>query len=433
MALKDRDRANLKFADLTEVNAAADIKFLDFEYAWHHGGMLKDGTKMQMKDALAMWEAPLYIPKVINNQIQEAVEPLLIGQSLLQSIPYQVGTHIELPVAGAVDGDFDVGEEESFPELRVAYGPGSQISRIGKTGVAVKFTEEVLRYSQFDVVSLYTRQAARALARHKEEKIWNMIINIARTTHDNASPLSSTFGTTTGRALTGALNGSIVMDDVFEMFAQVMHNGFVPNLVIVHPLTWLMFIQDAQLRSFAIASQQAFFGNQWSGNPAVRDFPSAFGGEGVTGAVHRAHPNAPVGADGDGNALPNAPIDFSQQMTAMPNLPGYLGIPFQMIVTPFMPYDAANNTTSIIMADRAELGFFIEDHGLQTSEWTDPETDIFKIKMKERYALNPKNRGLGVAVAKNVVVTANQILLPAQTKIDVAGSIDEADRTVAVP
>ena len=145
-----------------------------------------------------------------------------------------------MPVMGAVDGDFDVGEEESFPELRVTYGPGHQISRIGKQGVAVKFTEEVIRYSQFDVVTMAVRQAARALARNKEEKIFKMLYAVARCTHDNAAPASSAFGTTTGRALDGSLNGSITMDDIFEMFAQVMHNGWVPDMLLVHPLTWLM-------------------------------------------------------------------------------------------------------------------------------------------------------------------------------------------------
>lgn len=433
--IKKKDRSQLQFADFREVNDQAKDgeKFHDFEYAWKNGGRYPSGKTIKMSDALAMWESPLFIPKVVNNAVQEAVEPLLIATSLLQRIPYQPGTMVDLPVMGAVDGDFDVGEEESFPELRVAYGPGAEIGKIGKQGVAVKFTEEVLRYSQFDVVSMAVRQAGRALARNKEEKIFNMWYRVARVTHDNASPLNSIYGTTTGRDLTGAQNGTLVMDDVFEMFAAVMHNGFIPNIMLVHPLTWLMFVQDAQLRAFAQMNQTAFFGQQWTGNPGVVDFPSYRGGEGVTGHQFLSHPQNPIGADRDGNALPNAPTDFSQNLTSAPVIPNYFGLPMRVIISPFVPFDAVNNTTSILMADSAELGFYIEDHPIQTTEWQNPETDILKIRLKERFTLREKNRGLGLAVARNVVVAANQIILPAQATIGVPGNVDNATRNVAVP
>lgn len=441
MNVREKDRASLRFADFREVDASAKDgeKFADFSYAWKNGGKRRDGSTMTMKDALATWEAPLFIPKVINNAIQEAVEPLLIGQSLLQRIPFTPGTYIDLPVMGAVDGDFDVGEEESFPELRVTYGPGAQIGRMPtKSGVAVRFTEEVLRYSQFDVVSMHVRQAAKALARHKEEKIFNMLYRVASTTHDNANPNLSAFGSTTGRDLTGAMNGAITLDDIFEMYSQILHNGYMPDMLLLHPLTWLMFVQDAQLRAFAQMNQSTWFGSQWSGNPGQNDFQSLQGGEGVTGGAERFHPATymgnQTGTAGQAGPLPvTVREDFSAQMKAAPVLPAHFGIPLRVIVSPFVPYDATDNTTTILMADSSQLGFYIEDYGLQTSEWKNPETDILKIKMKEAYTLREKNRGLGLAVAKKVVVTANQIILPAQSTIGVNGSIDLADRTAVVP
>jgi hypothetical protein len=419
-----KDRSNLRFSDFREVDAKADVKFKDFEYAWKTGAhQLPSGDQMSIKDALAMWEAPLFIPKVINNVIQEAVEPLLIGTGLLQRIPFQVGTMIDMPVMGAVDGDFDVGEEEAFPELRVTYGPGHQISRIGKQGVAVKFTEEVIRYSQFDVVTMAVRQAARALARNKEEKIFKMLYSVARVTHDNSTPADAAFGTTTGRALDGSQNGSLTMDDIFEMFAQVMHNGWIPDMLLVHPLTWLMFTQDAQLKAFAQAAQGPYPYGQWSGQVVQQDFPGSFGGEGATGGNAAAVVPGSKGVGGSGQ---------SQLMSSAPVMPNYLGIPFRVVVSPFVPYDAASNTTTILMADSSQLGFYIEDHPAQTSEWQDPETDILKIKIKERFTLRERNRGLGIAVAKNVVVTSNQIVLPAQASIDVAGAIAVATRNQAI-
>ena len=415
-----KDRSSLKFSDFREIDGNSKIKFKDFEYAWHaNRHTLPGGDNLTIKDALAMWEAPLFMPKVINNVIQEAVEPLLVGTNLLERIQFQPGTMVDMPVMGAVDGDFDVGEEESFPELRVTYGPGHQISRIGKQGVAVKFTEEVIRYSQFDVVTMAVRQAARALARNKEEKIFKMLYNVAKTTHDNKDAAAAAFGNTTGRDLVGGQNGSITMDDIFEMFAQVMHNGWVPDMLLVHPLTWLMFIQDAQLKAFAQAAQGSYPYGQWSGSVAQQDFPSSFGGEGATGGNRAAVVPGAGGAGGSGQ---------SNQMTSAPVIPSYLGIPFRVVVSPFVPYNATDNTTSILMADSSQLGFYIEDHPAQTSEWQDPETDILKIKIKERFTLRERNRGLGMAVAKNVVVTSNQIVLPAQASIDVGGAIAAINR-----
>jgi hypothetical protein len=430
-----KDRAALRFEHLPEVDAKAKIKFKDFEYAWRNSRhQLPDGTKLTMKDALAMWEAPLFMPKVINNNIQEAVEPLLIATSLLQKVPFAgPGTFVDLPVMGALDGDFDIGEGEAFPEMRITYGASAQVAQMThKYGLALKFIDESLRYNPFDVLSLATRQAARALARNKEEKIFNMLYKVAKPTHDNTNPLNSAYGTTTGRDLTGAQNGSITMDDIFEMFAQVHAQGYTPNLLILHPLTWLMFVQDAQLRAFAQMNQSAFFGSQWTGNPAHQDFPSGFGGMAIPGGSYKTWPGN-VGGDESGNALPKGANGEHQNMQAAPVLPGYLGLPFSIVISPWAPYDTSTNTTSILMADREQLGFFIEEQTLQTTEWTDPETDIFKFKMWERYLIRPKNRGLGVAIAKNVVVEPNRVLLPAQSTINIAGNVGAATRNVAVP
>lgn len=435
---KFTDRSQLKSAAFHEVDAAAEVKFKDFEYAWKNPRHeLPNGKSLTMKDAFAMFEAPIFFPKVINQTVQEAIEPLLIAAPMLQRVPFMgVGTFIDYQVMGALDGDFEVGETEAFPELRVTIGPGAQIaSGPAKYGVAIKFTEEALRYINFDIISMTLRQAARAMARNKEEKIFNMWYKIAKVTHDNADPANSAYGNTTGRDLSGAFNGTLTMDDIFEMYAQVLAHGWTPNLLLLHPLTWLMFIGDAQLRAFAQQNGGAWFGSQWTGNPAVKDYPDGFGGRALTGGVYRAWPtstgHAPKSAEGD--ALPHGVDDFASMLQTTPVLPGYLGLPFRIVVSPFVPYDSDNNTTHILMADSNELGFYIEEHGPQTSEWTDPETDILKIKIKERYQIRPKNRGLGLAIAKNVVVDSNKIILPAQATIGLDGSVDTSvDRDAAL-
>ena len=430
---KIKDRSQLMKMPFHEVDAQADVKYKDFEYAWRNPKHeFPNGKPLALKDALSLWESPIWIPRVVNNTMQEAIEPVLIATKMLQKIPFAgIGSWVDYPVMGALDGDFEVGETESFPEIRITYGAGVQISQApARYGVAVTFTEDLLRYSHMDVITMVTSQIAKALARNKEEKIFDMWYRLARVSHDNLAPNDSAYGTTTGRDLTGALNGTLTMDDIFEMYAQGLAQGCVPDLIFVHPLTWLMFLQDANLRSIAMASGSGWFGNQWQGNPVHQDFPDLFGGMAVPGKQYRTWPGN-VGNDGDGNALPNGSSGEFQNMQASLSLPGYMNIPFRLVVSPYVPYDFDTNTTHLLMADSTQLGFYIEEHGPQVTEWTDPENDILKMKIKERYLIRPKNRGLGLVMAKNIFVDSNKIILPAQATIGVGGSIGLADRTVS--
>jgi len=409
-----------EFKDQSGVSA-----FKQFEFMWRNSGKCMDGDNISMKDALATPEAAYFIPRVITNAIQEAVEPLLIGPRLLQRLQFQPGTFIQLPIMGALDGDFDMAEEEEYPELRVTLGPGSQITAVGKVGVAVKFSEEILRYSNFDVITMHTSQAGKALARFKEMKIFNTITSVGTRTHSNTAPATSTFGVTRGRQLDGAANGSVTMDDLFECYSAILANGFVPDMLLLHPLTWLMFVQDPVLRAFALQNGGGAFFQGWQGSPAHQDFPPEFGGQGMAGGGYVVPPQAGVEA-------PSALTAWSQNLTSAPEIPGYFGFPMKIVVSPFIPFTPATNRTNIIMCDSAELGYLVVDHDLLVDEWTNPSNDILKVKMKERYTVAIKNEGLGIGVMEDIVVTPNEIVLPAQTTIDVAGAVAPIVRNVAV-
>lgn len=384
-----------------------------YEYAWLHGGQQMDGTeRLVLKDALAVPEAPLFIPKVLTTQIAEAIEPMLIGQSLLQTVQYQPGQFITFPTAGAIEGEFDMAEEEEYPEYRVQMGPGTRITNIGKQGLAVKFSEEVLRYSAYDVVNLHVRQAGKAMARYKEQKIFRLLTNEGTVTHDNHTPANSIYGTTRGRNMLGAANGSVTMDDLFEAYAAVMNNGFVPNLLIMHPLTWLMFVQDATLRAFVLQNGGGTFFASWNGSPSQLDpYPNQWGGQGISQGREIIPSNAT-------NGTPSALTEYSQLLKSGPQLPGYGNFaPFRIVVTPFAHFDPTTNVTHIIMADSDELGYFVTDEGLVVEELRDNYHDLLKIKMRERYTLAIKDAGLGIAVLRNIHVVPNEIVLPAQATI----------------
>lgn len=399
----------------------------EFEWMWKNNGRLPDGGKMKLEDALSSTTAPLLMPKVISNIVKEAAEPLLVGTSLLQRINYTYGQTITFPAVGALVAA-DIGEAMEYPERSLQMGGSTVTASIGKSGLAVKVTDEMIRYSQFDVIGMHLRAAGRALARHKEVKIFNLIRRMGVTVFDNVSPTTSLKGVTTGRNLAGSGNGSITMDDLFDAYAQVVTQGFVPNTLLMHPLTWTMFVKDPTLRSFVLANGGGTFFASWTGNPAA----TAPWGQ-TQGGLGPATGQNVVPGGGPSSVASTALAGYNpNQLNSSPVLPGYLNIPFRIIVSPLVPYDPRRKLTDIYMFDSSELGVLIVDEEVTTEEFDDPRVDIRKIKLRERYGLGILNEGQGIAVLKNVHVVPNEVVLPAQATLDVSGTLAPLSATASV-
>ena len=395
-----------------------------FEYLWKNNGNLENGERVKLNDALSVPNAPMLMPKVISNIVKEAAEPLLVGSSLLQRINYSYGQTITFPAVGALVAA-DIAEGQEYPERSLQMGGATVTASIGKSGVAVKVTDEMVRYSQFDVIGMHLRAAGRALARHKEVKIFNFIRSMGVTCFDNVNPTSSLKGVTTGRDLAGAGNGSVTMDDIFDAYAQVITQGFTPNTLLMHPLTWTMFVKDATLRSFVLGNNGGNWFAGYSGNAAGR--APWGGGLGMSGGQD-------ITPGGNAAGAAARPLSASPlPRNAAPELPGDMNIPFRIIVSPFVPYDPRRKLTDIYMFDASELGVLIVDEEVTTEEFDDPRVDIRKIKLRERYGIGILNEGKAIATLKNVHVVANEIVLPAQAQISVAGNgISAIDPTSTV-
>ena len=395
-----------------------------FEYLWKNNGSLQNGERVKLNDALSVPNAPMLMPKVISNIVKEAAEPLLVGSSLLQRINYSYGQTITFPAVGALVAA-DIAEGQEYPERSLQMGGATVTASIGKSGVAVKVTDEMVRYSQFDVIGMHLRAAGRALARHKEVKIFNFIRSMGVTCFDNVNPTSSLKGVTTGRDLAGAGNGSVTMDDIFDAYAQVITQGFTPNTLLMHPLTWTMFVKDATLRSFVLGNNGGNWFAGYSGHAAGR--APWGGGLGMSGGQD-------ITPGGNAAGAAASPLSaYPQTLNSAPELPGYMNIPFRIIVSPFVPYDPRRKLTDIYMFDASELGVLIVDEEVTTEEFDDPRVDIRKIKLRERYGIGILNEGKAIATLKNVHVVANEIVLPAQAQISVAGNgISAIDPTSTV-
>ena len=400
--------------------------FSNYRYMWRNGGQLLEDPgrePLRMADAIAIPESTSWIPKIVNETITEAVEPLLVAMSLFETVPYKPGVVVGGQVVGALGDNFAIPEEGEYPEVRVQVGPGTQITSTGKYGLAIRFTEEILRYASYNVVQTHVRAASRALARFKEAMAWNLLSSEGVVTHDNKTPNQSRFGVTQGRSLTGAANGTLTADDVFEVFAHAIENGYNIDTLCVHPLSWLMLVRDPILRYFALHTDRggSWF-NQWQGQPGKPDQSNTMGGKGLAGGKNLNVPGE-LGTPAAANA-------FSQVANSAMGFPSYWYTPFRVLVSPMVPFDVTNNCTDMIFIS-GSAGYYLDDEALATEEWKDPEHDIQKIKMRERYSLQIREEGQNVFVMKNVKVDSNSIVLPMTATIASSGTIGAITRTTA--
>ena len=416
----------MKFKEIFKDSGPEDPKgYKVFKDSFLAGRNSLTHERISFSDAMNTANSSIWLPRVISEVAREALEPNLILTNLLDRVEFQPGIQIMFGATGALVAA-DIAEGQAYPEQQIQLGGSSVTASVGKSGVAFKLTEEMRTRSQFDVINLHIRAAGRALARHKEKKVATYLTSLGVTVFDNASPTSSLLGVTHGRDAAGAANGSITWDDMFDLFGVIINNGFMPDLLIMHPLTWVMFMKDPVLRSFALAAGGGTWWGSYTGQPAGRapwDVPKS----GPTTGQNITPPNV------QGKAV-SGMGDFPQAgtLTSAPQMPSHF-LPFavRILVTPFMYYDPASKLTDIIVADSSELGALIVEEELFIDQWMDKSVEIEKVKLREKYGLHIYNEGLGIAVAKNVKVVANEIVLPARTNFD-AATLSAIPATTAV-
>jgi hypothetical protein len=333
--------------------------------------------KEEFYDTQFAFEQPMLIPKVISQTVRDAIEPTIALTPLLQRINFQVGTTLTFPAMGAFTAA-DIPEGGEYPEQTMEFA-GQVTATIGKSGVAVKFTEEMLRYSLFDVMSMHLRAAGRALIRHKEQKVADMITTSGISYIDNTGAAAGSV-MSNGRGIDGIKNGTITIEDVFRMYASMVDDGYVPNAIVMHPFGWLTFALNPQLRAFGFANNGEMFQN-YQGKPGSGDL---FRVGGLNQETQLTDPAAIA--------------------TTSSRLPAGFPSGLNIIVSPFVPYDANLNMTEFWMVDTNELGVLVVDEEVVTEEFDDPARDIRKIKLRERYAVENINNGKAIRTAKGIVI-----------------------------
>ena len=390
-----------------------DRKFRNMMAAWRSGGytpenpgvritahdMLRADSKRQkdfksgalkkaefvVHDQTFHHDNPMLLPRLIANVVREPMEVEAKLTPLLQQIRWETpGRSVEFPaVSSMTAGNLDMGETDRYPEGMLEFG-STVTATIGKVGIKVRFTEEMLKFSQFDIMGLHLRAAGTALIRWKEQKAADHIMGSGITQFDNSS--SDPADWTSGRDADLLFNGTFALQDIHDMYAAAINDGFIPNALMMNPMAWTIFAQDPTMRNWAYA--QGASQGIW---------------QRVRGEVAQMQQWA---ADPLNNTTfgPNAVHDPEQIQSTYTDVPSLFPYPLQIIISPFINYNPVSNTTTIMLVDTRELGILAVNETVQQKEFEDPERDIMSVKLRERYAINVLNEGRAIRKAENVII-----------------------------
>lgn len=398
----------------------ADVKNLDrLETIFRTNGWDPEKEKhVTMKDAMDVQNAAFLIPRVMTQMVQEGIEPLLIGTHLLQRIEYEQGMLTVFPAIEPLRAE-EVADGADVPFVNINIGGAQSFGvTVKRHGLGLKIHERFVKDSSYPWINYWLRLAGNALARHKEEYIFGFISQLGTVVYDNdpnsrisGSAVQPVKGVTTGRNYKGVLNGSMTLDDIFDMYAQVMAQGFIPDTLLVHPMTWLMWVKDPVLREFAIqAGGGSFFAN-WSGNPA--SLGNKFFNNNGLGLGQGQQGKYTNGSQSGGQT--SRPDGLPQRQDSAMQLPNYLGLPFKILVSPFVNFDPISRTTDILMFESAKLGALIVGEDPIVKDWTDQRYGLNYMAIEETYGFGILHEAQAVAVAKNVKVRPNEFVLPARS------------------
>lgn len=356
------------------------------------------------KDAVAASEIRPLLSSSMEVLIREPVEPMMIITGLFNRVAAKgLQTQVLAGAMGAVTAA-DIPEHGTYPEVMFQIGGALQTAWIGKSGIAVSFTDEALRYSTWDIMALNLRAMGRALVRHKEQKAVAFLRTLGTELFNNASPTTSMFGVNTGRGLDGAANGSLTMDDLFKALAFMDEEGFPADVLLMNPQFFYLFIQDPVLRNMMLAHGGGAYFQRYTGQAGPLDPWS----NGSMGAQGPSLGNRIVPAGSPAGGTPTGISGREHGMTAAPPMPpSYFPWPFQIRVSPLVPFDAASQLGDIYLLSSGNVGFYLEDEAVRSVEWRDEAVDTVKVKFLERYGFAVAHEGQGVGVLKNVKLTRN--------------------------
>ena len=109
-------------------------------------------------------------------------------------------------------------------------------------------------------------------------------------------------------------------------------------------------------------------------------------------------------------------------MHSAPVLPNYLGLPFRILVSPFVNFDPENKLTDIMMFESGKLGALIVNEDPHVKSWEDGQYSIQNMAIEEEYGFGILHEAQAIGVAKNIKIRPNEFVMPARTVFNLSES-----------
>ncbi len=337
--------------------------------------------RVNVREALTTTDAVKLIPRIIEGALREASEPEYLGTKFLQTVNVEGGSNSAvyvIPVVGELIAS-EVNEGGRYNEDAVEFNTieNNQLEiRVKKIGLKVSITEEAVSDSSWDILGINIRKMGRAMARYKEEWVFNSFSSHGHVIFDNDIRDQAPEAGTTGLDKDGNFNSTLSVEDFIDIVLALMSNNFTPTDVIMHPLVWLVFARNSMIGNGMTFG--ALGGNMVSPWNTIQGTPGPFG-------LHN---------NGDGQKFILRPEQVQNR----------LPMPLTINFSPFVSFDKVTKKFDMYCLDRSEVGVLVQKEGLSTENWTDPERDLRNLKCKERYGIGILNHGRSITVAKNIAV-----------------------------
>lgn len=308
-------------------------------------------SPMSIKEALTSRDASILMPKIMEGVLEESAEPVYLASKFFKKVQMETGNRMIFPAIGSLRAQI-VGETQEFPTdtLDIMLKERATEVDVTKKGLLVPISEEMIEDSQWSVVGMHIQAAGRALARLKEELLFKAMSKHGHAVFDNRKRNKYPEAGTTGRNEHGEFNDTLSVEDLFDLIIAIMANNYIPTDVLIHPLTWSVFLKNGLVNVFD--------------KPAL----------GTDGSIQI-----------DKNAA-NGRIPFA----------------LNLMVSPFIPFDQVNKKFDMYVVDRDNVGVIVEKTKMTTEDFTDPYRDIRNLKFKERYGIGILDQGKAVATARGV-------------------------------
>ena len=329
---------------------------------------LKYEERVSVKEALHTHDAAILIPETVSGIMLESAEPQYLVSPWFQKIRLDgPGKSMTFPAIGALRAH-DIAEGAPYPEetLDINLFESPMEVKVSKVGLKVKVTHEMISDSQWDVIAMHLKQAGRAMARKKEEKCFYAFSKYGHTIFDNMLRTQHAEAGTTGKNEHGELNDTMNVADMIDMVIAIMANGYQPTDILLHPLTWSVFMKNDLLGAFSQAALGGY-GVDWNSN------------------LNKQHAPA-IKLNPDGMA-------------------GRMPFPINITFSPFIPINQETKRFDMYCIDRNEIGVMLVKEEMTTEDFDDPSRDMLNLKVKERYGLGLLNEGRAISVAKNIALS----------------------------